>query len=203
MNVGGLHSDSKSGTLHLHIDCCRVDMEGNTNDVHDIHLRAMKAAEIINMRHGWEQPQEIRNMRKVELAEDCEHTLKDMQQFNIDRYFNLLRMKGYEVKPRYDKQRKLVGYTVDKNASVFKDSEIGRKYMLSKIEYIWKKLHSQPREVYSMFTNEQKKIRERYKEYDGCYLGHFAQWFFWFFFTIGIFVVVGAVRMMIAQSYGK
>ena len=31
MNVGGLHSDSKSGTLHLHIDCCRVDMEGNTN----------------------------------------------------------------------------------------------------------------------------------------------------------------------------
>ena len=51
-------------------------------------------------------------MRKVELAEDCEHTLKDMQQFNIDRYFNLLRMKGYEVKPRYDKQRKLVGYTV-------------------------------------------------------------------------------------------
>ena len=42
MNVGGLHSDSKPGTLHLHIDCCRVDIEGNTNDVHDIHLRAMK-----------------------------------------------------------------------------------------------------------------------------------------------------------------
>ena len=70
-------------------------------------------------------------MRKVELAEDCEHTLKDMQQFNIDRYFNLLRMKGYEVKPRYDKQRKLVGYTVGKNASVFKASEIGRKFMAS------------------------------------------------------------------------
>ena len=126
-----------------------------------------------------------------------------MQQFNIDRYFNLLRMKGYEVKPRYDKQRKLVGYTVGKNTSVFKASEIGRKYMVSKIEDTWKKLHPQPREVYSMFTNEQKKVRERYKEYDGCYLGHFAQWFFWFFFTIGIFVVVGAVRMMIAQSYGK
>ena len=143
MNVGGLHSDSKSGTLHLHIDCRRVDMEGNTNDVHDIHLRAMKAAEIINMRHGWEQPQEIRNMRKVELAEDCENTLKEMQQFSIDRYFNLLRMKGYEVKPRYDKQRKLVGYTVGKNASVFKASEIGkgRIYMPSKIEATWARLH--------------------------------------------------------------
>ena len=107
----------------------------------------MKVAEIINMRHGWEQPQEIRNMRKAELAEDCEHILKDMQQFNIDRYFNLLRMKGYEVKPRYDRQRKLVGYTVGKNASVFKASEIGRKFMASKIEDTWKKLHPQPTQV--------------------------------------------------------
>ena len=147
MNVGGLHSDSKSGTLHLHIDCCRVDIDGKTNDVHDIHERAMKAAEIINMRRGWKQPQAIRDMRKGELAEDCEHILKDMQQFSIDRYFNLLHMKGYEVKPRYDKQRKLVGYTVGKNASVFKASEIGRKFMASKIEDTWNKLHPQPTQV--------------------------------------------------------
>ncbi|WP_337801495.1 hypothetical protein [Segatella sp.] len=38
---------------------------------------------------------------------------------------------------------------------------------------------------------------------DDCYLGHYAQWFFWFFFTIGIFVVAGGIRMMIAQNYGK
>lgn len=56
------------------------------------------------------------------------------------------------------------------------------------------------REVYSMFTNERKKVRERYKEYDGCYLGHYAQWFFWFFFTIGIFVVAGGIGMIIAQN---
>ena len=43
------------------------------------------------------------------------------------------------------------------------------------------------REVNSMFADELKKVRERYKEYDGCYLGHYAQWFFWFFFTIGFF----------------
>ena len=34
------------------------------------------------------------------------------------------------------------------------------------------------REVNSMFADERKKVRERYKEYDGCYLGHYAQWFF-------------------------
>ena len=141
MNVGGLHSDSKSGTLHLHMDCCRVDLEGNTNDVHDLHIRAMMAAEIINMRHGWKQPKEIRDMRKAEIADFCEYTLQKMQEFDIDFYFKMLRMKGCEVTPRYDKSKKLVGYTIGKNASVFKASEIGRRYMVSQLEATWKKLH--------------------------------------------------------------
>ena len=57
------------------------------------------------------------------------------------------------------------------------------------------------REVNSILADERKKVRERYKEYDGCYLGHYAQWFFWFFFTFGIFVVAGGVGMIIAQNY--
>ena len=57
------------------------------------------------------------------------------------------------------------------------------------------------REVNSMFADERKKVRVRYKEYDVCYLGHYAQWFFWFFFTIGIFVVAGGIGMIIAQNY--
>ena len=147
MNVGGLHSDSKSGTLHLHMDCCRVDLDGNTNDVHDIHKRAMMAAEIINMRHGWKQPQEIRDMRKEEIADFCEYTLRNMQEFDIDFYFKMLRMKGYDVTPRYDKGKRLVGYTIGKNASVFKASEIGRKFMASQLEATWKKLHPEPVQV--------------------------------------------------------
>ena len=144
MNVGGLHSDSKSGTLHLHMDCCRVDLEGNTNDVHDIHKRAMMAAEIINMRHGWKQPKEIRDMRREEIADFCEYTIQKMQEFDIDFYFKMLRMKGYEVTPRYDKDKKLVGYTIGKNASVFKASEIGRRFMASQLEATWKKFHPKP-----------------------------------------------------------
>ena len=147
MNVGGLHSDSKSGTLHLHMDCCRVDLDGNTNDVHDIHKRAMMAAEIINMRHGWKQPKEIRDMRKQEIADFCEYTLQKMQEFDVDFYFKMLRMKGYKVTPRYDKDKKLVGYTIGKNASVFKASEIGRRFMASQLEATWKKLHPEPAQV--------------------------------------------------------
>ncbi len=144
MNVSGLHSDSKSGTLHLHMDCCRVDLDGYTNDVHDLHIRAMMAAEIINMRHGWKQPKEIRDMRKAEIADFCEYTLQKMQEFDVDFYFKMLRMKGYEVTPRYDKSKKLVGYTIGKNASVFKASEVGRKYMASQLEATWKKFHPKP-----------------------------------------------------------
>ena len=147
MNVGGLHSDSKSGTLHLHMDCCRVDLDGNTNDVHDIHKRAMMAAEIINMRHGWKQPKEIRDMRKQEIADFCEYTLQKMQEFDVDFYFKMLRMKGYEVTPRYDKSKKLVGYTIGKNASIFKASEIGRRFMASQLEATWKKFHPKPAQV--------------------------------------------------------
>ena len=147
MSVSGLHSDSKSGKLHLHLDCCRADLDGNTNDVHDIHKRAMMAAEIINMRHGWKQPKEIREMRKEEIKDFCEYTLRNMQEFDIDYYFKLLRMKGYEVTPRFDKDKKLVGYTIGKNASVFKASEIGRRFMASQLEATWKKFHPKPAQV--------------------------------------------------------
>ena len=147
MNVAGLHSDSKSGTLHLHLDCCRVDLDGNTNDVHDIHKRAMMAAEIINMRHGWKQPKEIRDMRREEISDFCEYTLQKMQEFDFDFYFKMLRVKGYEVTPRYDKDKKLVGYTIGKNASVFKASKIGRRYMASQLDATWKKLHPDPTQV--------------------------------------------------------
>jgi len=53
-----------------------------------------------------------------------------------------------------------------------------------------------------MFVEERKNAMNRYKEYDGCYLGHYAQWFVWFFFTIGISVVSGGIAMLLAQLYG-
>ena len=57
------------------------------------------------------------------------------------------------------------------------------------------------REVNSMFVDERKKVRERYKEYDGCYLGHYAQWFFWFFFTIGIVITFTIIFLLINSFY--
>jgi uncharacterized protein YoxC len=70
------------------------------------------------------------------------------------------------------------------------------KWMLAKMqEHI--------REVNAMFVEERRRVQKRYKEYDGCYLGHYAQWFFWFFFTIGISVVAGSMALLIAWYYGQ
>ena len=57
--------------------------------------------------------------------------------------------------------------------------------------------------VNTMLVEERKKAMSRYKEYDGCYLGHYAQWFFWFFFTIGLSVVAGGIAILIARYYGQ
>ena len=57
------------------------------------------------------------------------------------------------------------------------------------------------REVNSMFADERKKVRERYKEYDGCYLGHYAQWFFWFFFIIGVIITFFVLYLLLDSHY--
>ena len=59
------------------------------------------------------------------------------------------------------------------------------------------------REVNSMFADERKKVSERYKEYDGVYLGRYAQWFFGFFFVLGFFGFCGVIALVIAEHYGK
>ena len=43
-------------------------------------------------------------------------------------------------------------------------------------------------EVNEMFYDERKRVRERYKEYNETYLGHYVQYFFWFFCVIGIVI---------------
>lgn len=65
------------------------------------------------------------------------------------------------------------------------------------------KMQSHLKEVHAMFANERRKLNERYKEYDGVYLGRYAQWFFGFFFVLGFFGFCGIIAVVIAQHYGN
>ena len=56
------------------------------------------------------------------------------------------------------------------------------------------------REINDMLAKERKDVQKRYKEYDGCYLGYYAQWFFWFFFVLGI-VIFGFVIFLTVDTH--
>ena len=65
------------------------------------------------------------------------------------------------------------------------------------------KMQEHLKEVNAMFADERRKVNERYKEYDGVYLGHYAQWFVGLFFCLGFFGFCSYIAMLIAQHYGK
>ena len=65
------------------------------------------------------------------------------------------------------------------------------------------KMQEHLKEINAMFANERRKVNERYKEYDGVYLGRYAQWFVGFFFCLGFFGFCGVIAVLIAQHYGK
>ena len=61
------------------------------------------------------------------------------------------------------------------------------------------KMQEHIREVNGMFVEERRRVQKRYKEYDGCYLGHYVQWFFWFFFVLGFFLFTTVMVMMFGK----
>lgn len=56
------------------------------------------------------------------------------------------------------------------------------------------------REVNEMFADERRSVQRRYKEYDGTYLGHYIQYFVWFFFAVGL-CVFGLIIYMMLDSH--
>ncbi len=58
------------------------------------------------------------------------------------------------------------------------------------------------RSINKMFEEERRKVNERYKEYDGVYLGRYAQWFVGIFFCLGFFGFCGVIAVLVARQYG-
>ena len=52
-----------------------------------------------------------------------------------------------------------------------------------------------------MLAEERTKVRDRYKKYDGCYLEHYDQWLFWFFFVLGYFLFKSVIVMMVGKWF--
>lgn len=143
--VVSLHRDSKSGIWHLHIDANRIDNDGNINNDHNIHIRAMAAANNIAKRRGWIQASDISMQNKQEITNACIDALRSMDRFDWNDYVERLKQYGYDVMQQKDSQNIVRGYSIKRGNSTYKSSSLGkgRNLMPSKIEATWKELHKE------------------------------------------------------------
>ena len=143
--VVSLHRDSESGILHLHIDANRIDNGGNINNDHNIHIRAMVAANNITKRRGWVQASDISTQNKQEITNACIDALRSMDRFDWNDYVERLKQYGYDVMQQKDSQNIVRGYSIKRGNSTYKSSSLGkgRNLMPSKIEATWKELHKE------------------------------------------------------------
>ena len=143
--VAALHRDSKSGILHLHLDVCRIDKDGNVNNANLIGERAAAAANIINERRGWVQSEEISKHHKKEISDHCLAVLGSMKRFSWSEYEQKVKEAGYDIKLKRDSNGKVCRYSISRGNSVYKSSKlgVGRNLVPSKIMATWEKLHPQ------------------------------------------------------------
>lgn len=141
--VVSLHRDSKSGILHLHIDANRIDNDGNINNDHNIHIRAMAAVNNITKRRGWVQASDISRQNKQEITNACMDALRSMDKFDWNDYVERLKQNGYDVMLQKDSQDAVRGYSIKRGNSTYKSSSLGksRNLMPSKIETTCENLH--------------------------------------------------------------
>ena len=157
--VVALHHDAKSGIPHLHIDVNRVDMDGKVNDDHLIAERAMSAAYIINERRGWEQPKDIYERRRQEIADTCMGVLRSLPKFSWSGYVAGLKAHGYGLHLQKDDKGNVRGYSVLSGNSAYKSSTLGkgRHLMPSKIEATWARLHRERKSLVNSTVEQEKR----------------------------------------------
>lgn len=164
--VVSLHRDSKSGILHLHIDANRIDNDGNINNDHNIHIRAMVAANNIAKRRGWVQASDISIQNKQEITNACMDALRSMDRFDWNDYVERLNKCGYDVMLQKDSQDVVRGYSIKKGNSTYKSSSLGkgRNLMPSKIEATWNELHKEVlqkenADIYNQWKNTYEELQ--------------------------------------------
>lgn len=97
------------------------------------------------------------------------------------------------LKEAPDKLKVSVRFSDEDMAAIREIFDKEHKWMLSQMQ-------KHIREVNEMIAEERKDARKRFKEYDGCYLGHYAQYFFWFFFVLGFFVFCVVIIMLLGRQ---
>lgn len=142
----GLHHDSKSGHLHLHVLTNRVDINGKPNDIHNIGERCVEAARILNLRHGWKDAMVIRQEHLDHFHDECISVLQEMKLFDVDDYIKRLQARGHEMHINRDSNGKVRGYSFKQPGCTdkwYKASDLGkgRHLTVANLQRTWIFLH--------------------------------------------------------------
>lgn len=142
--IAAIHYDSKGGIRHIHLVANRINMDGQVIDAHDIGRRLVRAVHVINVRHGWELPEDIHDEHLRQINEACMDILQRMPCFDWDMYGRELAKKGLRLKTIKNKAGEVVAYNIFMGNSKFKASSLGtgRNLTVKNIENTWSKLHS-------------------------------------------------------------
>lgn len=151
-----LHEESDSGIPHLHAVICRIDVNGNINNDHAIHIRAQRAAEEVARQRGWTTAMHIHEGNIPRVSEDCMDALRELDEWSWKGYTERLAAKGYELHMRKDKKDAIRGYVLVKGPARFKASELGkgRNLTASRIIQTWERLHPGQAEQASQTTKQ-------------------------------------------------
>jgi hypothetical protein len=147
-----VHFESKGEIPHLHAAVSRVDINGKTNNDHNIHIRAQHAAEAVAKKRGWKTAMQRHKEIVLKINQDCTDVLRTMPKWDWRSYVRGLEAKGYNVHTRPDKYGNIHGYSlqIGESESRYKSSTlgVGRNLMYANLEKTWGKLHpamAQPR----------------------------------------------------------
>ena len=111
--AAALHRDTKH--LHIHITACGISLDDRVVNPHQSHNKSKAAANAIADRMGWTRAEDRGNQRKAKFHEMGLQALRQMEEFNLARYFAILGHMNPNISVHTntpDKQGVIHGYSI-------------------------------------------------------------------------------------------
>lgn len=160
-----LHTDS--GTPHLQMAINRVDRSGKLNSDSKIGMRVSWIANMIAAERNLVQAEDVSLKNKKDIEKDIRSVLNDMNKFDWDVFKRQmeLRNKDYEIKLKRDSKGEVRGWTIsiNKGETIYKGSDIGRKYTAGNMLKTWQGLYFSAENVESRRQKALEQQTEKLK----------------------------------------
>lgn len=149
--IATVHHDTDKPHIHLIVN--RVSEDNEVQDDTRCRNRGLLAANSVAVERGWIKAEDRASMRKKQIHDDAINVLASMRRFSLEKYFNLMRMRGWIIDAKYDGKGICWGYSIGEkkykadgslsSTVLIQSSKLGfgRDLMVSKLQGTWNSLH--------------------------------------------------------------